>query len=433
MDRISHLLTLLGNPQNKFKSIQVSGTSGKGSTSFITASILHQAGYKVGLHLSPHLQKVTERFQINGQLMSDKVFISYVNRLVPFIDEVETTDPTGKPSYFEVLVAIAFLYFSENQVDYAVIEVGLGGRLDATNVLHPEVGIITNIGLDHEEWLGDTVEKIAAEKAGIIKPGMTIVTGVTQESVIEIVRSKCKFKNSKILEFNRDFGARKQESSTQKTENNIVEVDLSSQQSIVNSQLPAFDYWFGSNKITNLSLSLLGDFQITNAALAITVVKNLPGIQVSDANIRQALKQLYFPGRLEIIEHNGQTLIIDGAHNPMKMGALVSSLKRFFPCQKFTVILAIKKDKDYQSMIDSLIPMTDKFMVTEFHRSTDTGNNLSRSASDLSNYILDKNLGIGVQVLPNCQEALNSLNQKDLILVTGSLYLVGEVRNLLRL
>ncbi|KKP70185.1 hypothetical protein A2X44_00555 [candidate division CPR3 bacterium GWF2_35_18] len=409
LERISFFLSLLNNPHQKLKYIHVGGTAGKGSTSFITASILEAVGYKVGLTISPHLQKITERILLNRTPISDDQFIYYVNRLKPVIERVKIEGKWGYPSYFEILIALSFMYFYENKVDIAVIEVGLGGNLDATNVIKPEVSIVTNIGWDHMDWLGNSLVKIATEKAGIIKPSKIAVTGVTQKNIKRVIMDKAKELNADLLVLGKDFKVKKHQNS--------------------------FDYFFKNTQIKNLKLSLQGDFQITNTVLAITAIKSLSSFNVSDDTIRKALLKLHFPGRLESVNIRDKTFIIDGAHNPMKMKALVSSLKKIFPNQKFPIVISIKKDKDYRKILDLLLPIASEFIVTEFEKVTDTGVKLARKSKEIISYINKIDSNIKVTTTKNAMDTFHAMQRiiDNHILVTGSLYLVGEIREVLGL
>lgn len=372
LERIRHLLELLGNPQNRFKSIHIGGTSGKGSTAFLISSLLVSAGYKVGLHLSPHLQVITERMQVNNRFINVKDFVKLVNDIQPLVDRVEREGRFGRPSYFEVLVALSFQYFAIKKVDIAVIEVGLGGTFDATNVIHPLVAVITNVSLDHTDILGDTIEKIAQDKAGIIKEGIEVVTGASQMNVIEIIEKRCKEKGA---------------------------------------------------QLTKMKIS--GLFQEQNAALAIAAVKKLEKQRffVSHEVIKKILHEATFAGRLEIVRKDPLT-IVDGAHNPAKMQALVGSLKVLFPKKKFISIIAFKKGKDIKAMLQELLPITSKFVLTRFHSATDTGPDVSMP--------LDQITRVLSSIAPNTpyhvQEKITKLPTRP-TLITGSLYLVGELRN----
>ena len=313
----------------------------------------------------------------------------------------------GYPSYFEILVALSFLYFYESKVDIAVIEVGLGGNLDATNVIQPEISIVTNIGWDHMDWLGNSLTKIAVEKAGIIKRHSIAITGATQKNILKIIKRKSDEKQTNLLILGQDF-------------------------KLIKHKL-FFDYELQNFKLKDLKTSLRGDFQMTNTALAITA--SLPTFNVGDETIRKALVDLNFPGRLEIVKIRDKTFVIDGAHNPMKVKALVTSLKRIFPNKKFPVIISIKKDKNYRKMLNLLLPITSEFVVTEFEKVTDTGTKLARDTRDLVTYIKKIDANIKVTITKNAADTFHAMQGiiDNHILITGSLYLVGEIREVLGL
>ncbi len=416
--RMQYLVKIMGNPQFSYYTIHVGGTSGKGSTTTIISNLLSTI-YNVGTNLSPHLENVTERMGINGVDISRDDFVELINELIPFIKKMKMSK-FGKPSTFEITTAGAFLYFKKMKVDVAVMEVGLGGRYDGTNVINPQVSVLTNIGLDHTEVLGDTVEKIALEKAGIIKKGRLAVSAVKQPSVIRIVEKACKENGSRLYLLGRDFSYKVKK--------------LSDKGSV-------FDY-FGEVTYRNLKLSLLGEHQIENAALALRSMEcmNLPsgkagvrmhGQKITEKDIRKGLIEAFIPGRMEIVRRK-PLIMFDGAHNPDKMKALVNSVKKIFPKKKVIGVLAIKKDKDARGMIEYLLPICDRVVLTKFKLTTDVGETYSYDAKDLYNMAKqldpDQNLKIINEPLMAVGEAIKKAQKEDLILITGSLYLVGEVR-----
>ena len=298
LERISHLLELLGNPQNKFKSIQIAGTSGKGSTAFYIARLLQRAKEtesqrdRVGLHISPHLVDIRERMQINGKLIGLNKFIKLISEIKPAVESMKDSR-VGLPSYFEILVAAALLYFAQEKVDWAVVEVGLGGRLDASNVLNPTLVVITNVGLDHIGILGNKVEKIAKEKAGIIKSGVPVVTGVTGKALV-IIEEAAKQKKAP-----------------------LIKVDTQSYKKALKSEV------FSNNKLPiDILRSTPYSFASTNKLLAFAAVKTL-GINPSKKQIVNAFNSS-FSGRFEEIEEN---VILDGAHNADKVRFLIRWIK----------------------------------------------------------------------------------------------------------
>ncbi|PIP53582.1 hypothetical protein COX08_00205 [Candidatus Beckwithbacteria bacterium CG23_combo_of_CG06-09_8_20_14_all_34_8] len=413
LDRTYNLLKLLGNPHQEYPIIHITGTSGKGSTSMMAAAILQEAGYKVGLHTSPHLQKVTERYLINQQLMSNDVLIQYCNKLKKIIDWIIENDIENKPSYFEILVCLAFLYFADYHVDWAVIEVGMGGRFDSTNVCNSRVSVITNIGLDHTKVLGDTIKKIVTEKMMIIKPNTLAVTGVNQPSALKIVRDYAVSVNTKLLELNQDFSV-----------NNYK---------LINDK-NIFNYKNGKFSFDKLELSLCGQYQAYNASLAITTVLALKDPKINERIIRQALNQIYFPGRMEQLKLFGKNIIMDGAHNPMKMQALSNTLVKLFPKQKMPIFFCAKYDKDMTAMIKNLLPIASEFIITSFSALIDSGKNVMASKENIYKAIrkIDKNIKISKIDMQQIPDIIKSL-KNDNIIITGSLYFIGEVRNVLRL
>lgn len=399
LESITYLLELLGNPQKKFKSAHVAGTSGKGSTAYLINDFLVRAGYTVGLHISPHLQVLTERMQVNNQYISERDFIGLVNNIKPLVDEVAKKG-YPRPSYFETLVAMSFCYFASKNVGIAVVEVGLGGRLDATNVLTPLVSVITNISFDHTDILGKTLEKVAREKAGIIKKGIDVVSGVTQKNVLTLIQKECDKKHALLMSLRRDIVLKKI------------------------SPLK-FSLLVKGKTYRNLTLGLLGSYQMENAALAIGAVEVLKThtIMVNEEAIKATLLYGRFAGRLEIVQKN-PLVILDGAHNPAKMKALANSLKQMMPVQKFVSIVAIKKGKDAKVILRELLPITKQFIFTIFYRTTDQGANLCQDPEVLKNILKE----YSPETPSTIQREIKKLPE-EATLITGSLYLVGEMRN----
>lgn len=435
LERMRVLLNLLGNPQNKFQSVLVGGTAGKGSTAYLISHILTTAGYKTGLTISPHLQKITERIQINGQSVSDEKFLGIVSSVVRYFELMKKID-VGAPSYFEVIVAMAFLYFAKQKVDIAVVEVGMGGEFDATNTLSPLVAVLTNVSLDHTNILGGTVQKIARTKAGIIKglrikdKGLrkihhssliinhsVVVTGVQQQSVIKIVEEKCREADAKLYRLHKDFDFKIKKESL---EGSVFDLTINSDRVL---------------KLNDLKILLLGRYQVENASLAVSAVLQLRkfGFQVSEEDIRTALKTAFFPGRFEVV--NSQ-LILDGAHNPTKMRAFLSTLKKLFPKEKKIFIIAFKSDKNIKGMLREILKIADILIVTEFRTKTDMSLNASAETESIKHEVSGmkyKSVSVEKDSKKAVEKALaiQQFNNSTIIIVTGSLYLVGEVRNML--
>lgn len=415
LNRIKHFLELLENPQNKYPTVHIGGTSGKTSTSTMLAAILQQAGYKTGLHISPHLEDMRERMQINGQLMPEAAFCKRVTNLMPVLEQMKQSQ-FGPPSYFEILLALTFQYFAEEKVAIAVIEVGLGGTLDGTNVINPLTAILTNVSLDHTEILGDTVEQIATDKVGIFKKGIEVISGVTQPSVRQIVIDKANAVGCHLQLLNQDFHYEV----TQKNGQAMLIIT------------------YNSGKTTTVKVHDDRTYQAQNCALAVVAAKTLlkHGFAISDQVISQALSQLTVPGRLEVFErqttdHQRLTIILDGAHNPAKMEALVSSLKKLYPGKKFLFVIGVKKDKKKEEMLALMEPIAKRFYFTQFLQTTDFGKAMAIEPTELESLVTVEH-----EVIPNSRQALtkalNEATEADIVCVTGSLYLVGELRPLLR-
>lgn len=411
LERIEHLLQLIGNPHYTFKSVHVGGTSGKGSTAYLISRILTEAGYKTGLHISPHLERINERMQINNHPINDKQLINLVNWIKPYIYIVGKKNPFGPPSYFEVLVALSFEYFRRKKVDIAIIEVGLGGTLDGTNVIQPLISIITNIDLDHTEILGDTIEKIAADKSGIIKKNIDVVTVAKQKTVVEIIQKKCLEENASLLIIGKS-------------------IHYQIKKSTIEGSL--FDLETNNRHYRNLQLSLLGRHQVENAACAITACECLEqrGFTINETSIRTVLSTAQFAGRIEIVQQK-PLIILDGAHNPAKMHAFVQTMKEIFH-QKITIVVGFKHKKDIDTMITELLLIANRFIITTFSTMTDLGNNWSTPSSEIYTIIKKYNKFIPCDNIPTVQKTIeyirNSALPNEIVLITGSLYLVGEAR-----
>lgn len=414
LERTKTLLQLLGNPQDQFPTIHVTGTSGKGSTCTMISHILQESGYRVGLHTSPHLERFTERMQINNAPLSDQMLITLVNEIAPIVDQMTGT-PLGRPTYFEVLVGLSFMAFARAHVDIAVVEVGMGGRFDATNVLKPLVAMVTNVGLDHTQVLGGTVEKIVKDKMHIIKPGSVAMTAATQRHVLDILERHCQRQNVRLIRVERDI--------------RVHVAEMSKTGSMFDLSVPGGTF-------PDLHLALLGPHQVMNAALAVAASWTLRphGFSISDRAVRTALSTVTVPGRFEVV-NTKPLVIVDGAHNPDKIRALVRAVRSLFPKRRFVIVFAAKRDKNARSMMRALIPISERFILTTFFRNTDVGKGLSFDTSKLK-LVLVRDLHFpNVICEPDSHRAIREAlrvvkNTSDTgMLVTGSLYLVGEVHS----
>ncbi len=428
--RMQKLLELLGDPHKKFRCVQITGTSGKGSTSYLISKILTQAGYKTGLTISPHIQIANERIQINNKQINDKEFIEVINTLPKIVKKMEE-EGFEEPTYYEMLLSIAFVYFAQQKVDIAVVEVGIEGKYDATNLIDAPVVVMTNIGLDHTEILGDTVEKIADEAVFAIRKNSIVVTGEEKKEVLKIINDRCRDTNSKLLRLNKDLFAVFKNSSS----NGVV-----------------FDFKFGNKVFKDISLSLAGDYQAENAAFAITAVLNLEklGFTISEKDIRSAMSNAFFPGRFEIVNFGAEVdydpakrdvssprslkVVLDGAHNVDKMKAFLTSLDKYFPDEKKIFLIAFKKDKNATEMVSQIQKYAEKIIFSKFSVVTDMSKNPSYKIGDLKHQFSKFN---NTLFEPDPEKALelalsNAGKVKNSILVvTGSLYFVGEIRSML--
>lgn len=389
LERMRELLAELNNPQFAVPVIHVGGTAGKGSTAFLTASILEHAGYRVGLYTSPHLVSITERLMINRRAIAQTAFVNLLESIKPKVPETAT--------FFEIITAMAFVYFAKEKVDIAIIEVGIGGKLDATNVVSPLVSVITNVGLDHTEILGNTIEDIARDKREIIKPRKPVVSGVTGETQ-KLIIEKAAATDSPLFLVGRDFHVR----------------NLRIASPIV------FDYVSPRKTTKNLKLSLLGRHQVVNAALAITAVFQ-SGLKIFEPAIRKALSSASYPGRMEIVDG----ILIDGAHNPMKITALARALSDHFSQTKFHTLFAVKGDKDCATMIRLLAPHVAHWHPTTLEAQTDWGKGMMLPIDKLVSIIKKTDPGKPITPVSNISEFLESAPSP--LLITGSLYLVGAV------
>jgi len=408
LQRIELLLRYLGDPHKKLKFLHIGGTNGKGSTAAFAASVLEAAGYRVGLYTSPYLEQFTNRMSINGSDISRERLVELVQRVKPLVEKIATESPYGHPTEFEVVTALAFCYFAEEAPDIVVLEVGLGGRLDATNTVQPLVTVITTISLEHTQVLGDTVEAIAREKAGIIKAGSPVATQAGG-SALEVLQNVCREKNVPLFSLGKDFSGEK------------IAGDLKGQ---------SFNYRGLRHNFSNLHIGLLGDYQIDNAALALAALELLEekGFAIPDEAFRRGLHNTRWPGRLEIMRRS-PLVVIDGAHNLEAFRKLRQVLKRTFAYRHLILVLGILGDKAVEEILQEILPVADVLIITT--------PNSPRAAKprDLEK-IASKMISAPVYVeesIPNAVKlALSLARAPDLVLVAGSLYLISDVRELFK-
>jgi len=393
------ILDYLNNPQNNFKSIHIAGTNGKGSTSTLIASILSEMNFNVGLYTSPHLVRFNERIRINGKEIEDDYLVSSVNQLKKLIEEI-------KPTFFEVTTAIAFKYFADNKVDYAVIETGLGGRLDSTNVIKPQLSVITKIDFDHKEYLGDTIEKIAREKGGIIKPGVPVVIAKNQESVKKILYEMANQNQSEVIFVDENYT------------HTIFEKSIYNFVVGIQSKITGNEYKINS--------PLIGDFQIENIKNAIAAIEKLfLGENLVD-KISEGIRDLKFPiyGRFQIIKSEPM-IILDTSHNSDAIKNFLKSLNELVKGRK-VAIFGIMKDKEIDDSVKMIEESFDKIYITQakIERSLD--------ANKLAEKFTPKKVEIFESVEMAIFNSLSTLEKDFTIVVFGSNYIVGEAMEYLK-
>lgn len=408
LKNITLLLSLLGNPHQKLNMIHIGGTNGKGSTASIIASILQSEGFKVGLYTSPHLVDFTERMKINYKAITKKRVCELLERIKPYIDKVARTPGYNHPTFFEVITSMAFLYFFEKKVDFLVLEVGLGGRLDATNICQPLISVITHIDFDHMDKLGNSLEEIAQEKGGIIKPGGVVISSNQYKEVYKVIKDIADKKKSHLFTVGKEVNYK------------IIESDLNG---VMFNLKGIYNIYY------NLHTPLLGKHQAENASTAIMAIEALKirGINISEKAIREGLRKVKWEGRLEIIQKN-PTLILDGAHNLSGVKIVRNALKEIFSYNKLILVLAIFADKEYRKMIKAIAPLADLIITTKAQNPRATPPKII--AQEAALYINSDKIKIIIKEdIPeaiNC--ALSNAKKNDLICITGSLYTVGEVK-----
>jgi len=418
LDRQKKLLDLLGTPQNKLKIVHIAGTSGKGSTAYLTSKILTDQGFKTGLTVSPHLLDIRERAQINNQLLLESTYCRYLEEIIPVIQDVTKLE-MGEPTYFEITTALAYYIFFKEKVDYAIIETGLGGWRDGTNVVDrsDKVSIITRIGHDHIKILGKTLPEIAWQKAMIINNQSQAITIFQNKSINNVFESVAKEKHTTLHYITPSINYSK----IKESENGIV-----------------FNYNFMDLNLPEIESSLHGSFQAENSSLAIATTKLLSlrdSFAINTQALRQTFKSAYFPGRFDIKIINSHKIVLDGAHNLQKISSLCKSLTNLFPNQKFIFLLAFKYDKDVEKMIQKIVPLAQQIIFTTFTDQKETQGyaSLSYSVDKIKKIVHKYNL-TDYQIISDPENAFKaalSIANKKITIVSGSLYLMTVIYKIL--
>jgi len=397
LDSVRSLLERLGNPQDSCPAVLIAGTNGKGSVAAMTASILTAAGFRTGLYTSPDLIDFRERIRIDGRMIRREETADCAEEVKRGVRETV--------SYFEFLTAMAFLHFQRRKVDIAVLEVGMGGRLDATNVVVPLVSIITNISLEHREYLGNTLWKITREKGGIIQAGGVCLTAVRQKPVIGTLEAICRERGARLFRVGKEIRTTIHRDGT-------------------------FSYQGVGRRHEGLLCPLAGKHQISNAALALGAVELIEdaGFRVEEAAVSAGLKQVRWEGRLEILQRSPM-LLVDGAHNPAGVATLRRALQNDFSHRRLILLFGVLGDKDYRAMARRLFPLADRVILTR--------PNSERALSPEELRLAAGRFHGDIEVVENpgdaLRYALSLAGKKDLVCVAGSLYLVGEIKKLHRI
>lgn len=406
LERMKQLMQRLGNPEKKLRFIHVAGTNGKGSTCAMLTAILMEAGKTIGTYTSPHLEEYTERFTINNERISKEEFAFYIEHISKICKEMECAGE-GHPTVFEVLTALAFLYFYHKKVELVLLEVGLGGRYDATNIIEdPLLCVITAIGMDHMEYLGDTLEQIAFEKAGIIKEDCPVVLYRQSKKVYETVQAVAEQFHAKLYYASEE----------------AVTVDIQTiQKSVFSIKNGFFEY-------PKIEIQMLGQYQMANCATVLLACYALQqaGILLTEEQILSGLKKAFWNGRMEVFP-GSPLVLLDGAHNVDGIEMLSKSLSAYFHQQDITLLIGILGDKEYKKMVELILPLASKVVITEPH------NPRALTVEKLEAIIR----GQGKKVVKNrnikeaFMKAYTMTDADGIVCCCGSLYLIGELRKLL--
>jgi dihydrofolate synthase / folylpolyglutamate synthase len=409
------LMRKMGNPERKLRVIHVGGTNGKGSTVSIVSSILRAAGFHVGAFTKPHLTNFTERIAVDGVQISESRVIDMLNEMMPAIESVAQS--ISHPTFFEITAAIMLKYFAEQNVDYAVIEVGMGGRLDATNVVTPLVSIITNVSLEHIKVLGDTVEKISIEKAGIIKPGGILVTTSREGDALRVFRDRCEKVGARMI--------------TVGTEGLGSESSFKKLASGIDGQTFDLNTGFG-RAYSSLRIPLLGEHQITNASAAVTAIEALTllkpprWVRVSEDSIRKGLSEVNWPGRMEVLQ-KGPYVIIDGAKDVAAARTLAREIRQVFDYDRLVLVVSISSDKNIGEMMHDLVSIADEVIATR-HKVKGRAIDPRMLAEYAESF--GKRATVVDDVKDATRKAVEIAGAGGLVLVTGSIFTIGEAREI---
>lgn len=424
LDRMRELVSRLGNPQNAAPIVHLAGTKGKGSTAAMISAVLTAAGVRAGLYSSPHLECLEERFRVDGVPCHSDELADLVDAIRPTVEELDLDAEAGRalghPTFFEITTAMAWLHFQKRRVDVSVVEVGLGGRLDSTNVCDPAVTVITSISFDHMKLLGNTLAAIAGEKAGIIKPGVPLVCGALQPEPLQVIADVCALRRAPRFQLGRDFDFQYRAA-------HGLEVSPATGR---------LDYFAtdtnGSRSWSDLELNLPGRHQAANAAVAITALRLLTqrGIKIPEAALRAGLSTVSWPARIEVIGRR-PTIILDAAHNVASVAALRETIVESFGARRRVLVFGTSRDKDVAGMLAELLPAFDEVLFTRYVQNP-------RSVPPVELLATAEELlqGQRCRVCETPHEAWHEaraiVEPNDLLCITGSFFLAAEMKQVLK-
>jgi len=406
LNRMEKLLSLLGNPHKKFPTVHIAGTKGKGSTATMLAKMLEANDYKVGLYTSPHVVSLHERIVVNSQMISEREMLGLLNRIYAPVEKMSKTDP---PTFFEIMTAMAFMHFADAKVDIGVIETGLGGRLDSTNVIQPEVVGITSLSIDHQNQLGDTIDKIAKEKAGIFKQGVPIITVQQDPAAMRILKSLANAVKAPLsvtggdIDFSHRF-------ETSREHGPHTRICLTTQ----------------TSKFEHLRVPLHGTHQAINCGLALAMLDKLKasGYKIDNEKATEGLSKVSLAGRMEMICEDPR-IMIDAAHNAASIRALIHAIGQNIPYDSMVIIFGCNKDKDVKGMLNELQYGADKVIFTRSNSvKAMSPEDLAEMYTEICSKMCQTAAGLGVAL----ELAKNAISKEDLICITGSFYLIGQAK-----
>ncbi len=412
LKRMEEMMSFVGNPHKNGKYVHITGTKGKGSTGIMIASILKELGLKTGLFTSPHLIYLGERMKVNERMISKKMFVQLINNLKPYIDSIMLKNPTLIPTFFEIVTAIAFLYFEKKKVDISVLEVGMGGRLDSTNIILPEISIITSIGYDHTDKLGETLDSITYEKSGIIKEGVPVVSSAQEQEALSIISKTCKKKKSRLYLVGRDIL--------------INNIKITKRNGFYGTEC---DISTWRNKYKNIFLSLVGRHQVENCATAIGALEVLSEtgvIKTDNEMVINALAKIKCPARVEVVSES-PLVVLDTAHTVSSMRFLRESINENFSFKKLILVIGLSADKDIEGILKEITRVSDELIFTRTNNPREIE---PKQLATMAKRFYHKEPRVIEDICEALKEAKRIAKKGDLICITGSFFLAGKIKEI---